>query len=80
MALASNPHVTSSPASNVKATPARIEVSVKKAGTDSYVTVLALATGHAPVREVKMCFCLFSCVIVIKLLWSEVDMCGLRYC
>lgn len=59
MALASNPRATSSPASNVKATPARIEVSVKKAGTDSYVTVLVLATGLAPVRKVKMRPCSF---------------------
>lgn len=64
MALASNLRVTSSLANSVKATPARIEVSVRKAGTDSSVTVPGLVTGPVPVREVNMSPLAFvSCMV-----------------
>lgn len=56
MALASNPLATSSQANSVRATRARTEVSAKKAGIDSSVTALALASGHAPVKEVNAFF------------------------
>lgn len=65
MALASNPHATSKLASNVKATRARTEVSAKKAGIDSYATVLALATGHAHVTEVNVCIWLCPFFVVL---------------
>lgn len=39
----------------MKATPARTEGSAKKAGTASYVTAPAPATGPAPVSEVNVC-------------------------
>lgn len=84
MALASNLRVPSSLANSVKATPARIEVSVRKAGTDSSVTVPALATGRAPVNEVNMCPLVFvSCIIkaagLITSLWFKPHLCG-WYC
>lgn len=56
MVLASNPHATSNQENSVRATRARTEVSAKKAGIDSFATALALATGHAPVREVSAFF------------------------
>lgn len=55
MALALSLHAPSKLSSSVKATHAKTEVSAKKAGIDSFATALALATGHAPVREVNVC-------------------------
>lgn len=78
MALASNLLVTSSLENSVKATPARIEASVRKAGTDSSVTVPALVTGHAPVREVNMW--LFFCLLDLPAWfqqWASQHRCGL---
>lgn len=65
MALALNPRATSNLASSVKAIHARTEVSAKKAGIDSYVTALALATGHVPVKEVNVCAWMCSCFVLL---------------
>lgn len=54
MVLALNLHAASNLESNVRATHAKTEVFAKRAGIDSYVIALALATGHAPVREVNV--------------------------
>lgn len=61
MALALNLHAASNLESNVRATHAKTEVFAKRAGIGSYVIALALATGHAPVREVNVSvqFCPF---------------------
>lgn len=65
MALALNLRATSNLASSVKAIHARTEVSAKKAGIDSYVTALALATGHVPVKEVNVCAWMCSCFVLL---------------
>lgn len=54
MVLALNLHAASNLESSVRATHAKTEAFAKRAGIDSYVIALALATGHAPVREVNV--------------------------